>query len=151
MEFLKTFFISIVSAIGAFFPILGMMYIHFRIRKNFYNQLKIGFERELESLKKSVDDYNRYLNVHRQRFNFKDEFDLVFNQEIKNKFSNEKDYEFFLNYYNNLENWKNSFNDKKIKKEIDLNYIKKYNFRRYLIGLLNDRFPDQYFRTNSNE
>jgi len=35
----------------------------------------------------------------------------------------------------------------KLKNDINFKYIKNYNFKRYLIGLLNDKFPDQYFKS----
>lgn len=144
-EFLKAFLVAIISAIGAFIPVLGVMYLHYRIRKNFYNQLRDGFQKELESLEERVSQYEGYLSVHQKIHGFKDSQDLGFNPEIRKKLGQEE-FERFFQYYTNLEKWRDSFRDEKLKKEIDINYIKNFNFKRYLIGLLNDRFPDRYFK-----
>ncbi len=146
MEFFRAFIVSIISAVGAFIPVLGIMYIHYRIRRSFYIQLKDRFGKEVESLKKSEAQYEGYIDVHRKRFNFKDSMDLVFDHAVQKRIvESGQDCESFLKYYHSLKDWRNSFIKKRIKREADLNYISSYSFKRYLVGLLNDKFTEQYF------
>jgi len=54
-EFVKAFFISIISVTGAFLPVLGVMYTHFCIRKIFYNNIKNNFEINSKEIEHSME------------------------------------------------------------------------------------------------
>src|SRR3989338_3951439 len=121
-EFVKAFFISIISATGAFLPVLGVMYIHFRIRKNFYNNIKNNFEINSKEIKHSIGKQKDRLSELYQKIGIKDSTDFITNSELTIHCSI-RDAVIMLE--------ENIKNDKITKLENDINfkYIKNYNFR----------------------
>lgn len=144
-QYLDIFATAIVSTVGAFIPLLLVMYVHYRIRKAFYNGLKENLEKEVTRLSGLSGEYDGYMRKHRERFGFKDELDLVTNSEVKSRLGEDNARNIFSYYVGNLKSFRDNFIKEKEKKQTDLNFIVQYSFKRYIVGLLNDKFPEQYF------
>lgn len=138
--FSKIFLTAIISSVGAFIPVFIVMYIHYRIRKDFYNKIKPSIKRDLYFEKKEQKIYSDSLDRIYKGWGVKDELELI-DKGIISKIS-----EGVMDLINDYINKKNDSDIRILKKENDLNFIRNYNFRRYLIGLLNDKFPENYFK-----
>ena len=56
----NTLLTAILSAVGAFIPLLFLMYVHYRIRRRFYYKIKPYINSDIERLKKRNEKETGY-------------------------------------------------------------------------------------------
>ncbi len=132
--------------IGAAIPILGIMFFHFCIRKNFYRKLIAYFETDAKRTDNRISTMQNLITGMVQSFQngghplVKTYLDLLALSSLTPGESNS------IKIVVELENQKKTAEIELLKIKNDLEYVRKYNFTRYLLGFANDRFPDGHFR-----
>jgi DNA polymerase elongation subunit (family B) len=124
---LENYLPTIATTLGIFTLSFFVMYIHYRIRKKFYNKLIPKEEESLVKQKIQFEEHEKRLMAILYANNIPSEIlvqQLVEHENGRNKHE-----------------WK--INDH----ETDINYMKNYSFKRYIIDILNNKFPESYWGT----
>lgn len=139
-EVTKLFFQATIATLGAFFPILILMYAHFKLRKDFYA--------------KASDIHNKFLELHNNEIktvtqnleNIYTQFKVNNLNELIGTLNTGLNVpEEVMNIASYLEKRKREIDIDIIKKLGEIEHLKSYTFKDYLVGLLNDTYPDPYW------
>lgn len=141
-DYFITFIKAIITTIGAFIPIFIIMYVHYRIRKSFYNKIKYSSANMLKSAKDNKLNIETFLNNLYEKFNAKNLLDLI--DQLKT-LPDEVKREIF-SVASDWENQKLKADFEVMKMENEFNHFDKFSFKEYLSSILNQKFPDIYFR-----
>jgi hypothetical protein len=131
--------------IGAFLPIFLLMYGHYLIRKSFYKKAKDFYKNMKDFNLKEQESADRVLEKYYKHFNVNNQIELF--EKVKTEF---KKYEDILKIVADQEHEKNKAKLELMKNEAEYNYLETYNFRDYIIGILQRKFPDNRFE-NKND
>ena len=139
---LTTFVNAVFSTLGAFVPVFGLMYIHYRIRKNYYKNIKQRLLKAREVYQKLVDINDEVIQKIYASTGVSSFQELLGNPKGLAHLD-KLQYVRMVNYVNEQLDQKRKSLDKMNKMTSDMMYIDDYGFRTYLGALLDKRFPDK--------
>lgn len=131
--FLKIFLTAFISTIGAFVPILILMYIHFCVRKKYYKKKK-------EYLNKLRSMNDEIANISQKTIDYI--YELMDVKNFEEFAKHPKNSTGLTNYVNELYKQKTHNTEEATHLILDIEYIKDYSFMTYISNLLDKRFPD---------
>lgn len=138
-HYLQVLIEGIFTAVGAFIPVLALMYIHFRIRKTDYQKQKIRFAKAIEAYKSLIDISDSGIQEIYKSTGVKN------SEELREKLQHDKNInaagviKFLTEQFDSKAKNYTKLTEYKLK----INYIDGYNFRVYISGLLNNNFPEE--------
>lgn len=129
------------SAVGAFLPILGLMFIHYKVRKSEYKKRKVILltirkatesivdidENTIKTVYKQlkVKDYNSFIEkVSEPPYSLNTKVINLVNESVSRIFENRQK---LLNY------------------TMEEQYSDRYSFKTYISNILDRHYPDEYF------
>ena len=141
---LKTFIDAIITTLGAFVPILFLMYIHYRVRKASYRKAKERLVKAREAYQGLVDINDKVVQEIYTSAGVRNFQELLDNPKGLSHLDKSQ-YAQMVNYVNKQLDQKVKSLDKMSRMALDMMYIDGYDFRTYLGALLDKRFPDKRF------
>lgn len=129
-----------VAVLGGFFPVLILMYIHYRIRKSNYKKTIPIFENLVQSHKDNKARIEDLLEKTYQLVGVKDISSWI--EQLKSEHKE------LFDMANQLETDKFKNKMDIITDEGELDRLKMYSFKDYITNILNKSYPDNYFSRN---
>lgn len=131
--FLKIFLTAFISTIGAFVPVLILMYIHFCVRKKYYGKKE-------KYLNKLRNTNNEMADMYQKTIDHVYELMDVKNFEEFAKHPNNSTG--LTDHVNELYKQKTHNTEEATHLFLDVQYMENYSFMTYISNLLDKRFPD---------
>lgn len=144
-DYFYIFIKAIITTVGAFVPLFFVMYAHFRIRKSFYLKIVPYSINALDGHKKIKNAIGKSLSDVYQKYNAKDQIELL--DRLQASPNEVRDGIFSI--VSGWEKEKMQVDIDIMKEESTLSHLKNYTFREYLSSLLNQKFPDIYFKNKN--
>ncbi len=137
---ITTFFQASISVLGGFFPIFGLMYIHYRIRKSFYRKTLPIYQQFVDFSQMVETQTQERLNVIYQSFGVNNMGDLLKTLSKAEIFPKD-----LVDEASRLEREKSEQELETMKDKSALDKLRNYTFKDYLVGILNKNYPDSRF------